>query len=417
MQLFSKPLLANTSRNLQRFGLGVAVMASALASQSDAQTTFPRTNAVPTLTARAITASQTINRVHRYSLDESGNLNGQITVTDDKPNNIGIYAMQDNQVVYRSTTNASGEFTIAEITPGRYSIVVAGRNQLAVQGIMIDRVASENTNGIIQLSTIQTGYQGIRDLVSTALPKQIVDHLSTAEDTTQQVSATLSDAPIANQVRIINGSIRGQIVSLADASNAEGTTVHLLQNNKPVAQVEIDDQGIFTIPDVEAGAYDFIATADSGLAAMRIQAIARDKPMKMVSFTQQQALTDLNISLAEVCHCNPAPIDCPCNPDPVPPQQVALEPCSLCSIEYASESIGFGGANGGVGGATGNFSNVSGNVLGNRGIIGVRGAATAGRSSAFGLSRLLTIASIAGTATAIAVDDDNDTVPASNANN
>ena len=412
MQLFSKPLLANTSRNLQRFGLGVAVMASALASQSDAQTTFPRTNAVPTLAARAITASQTINRVHRYSLDESGNLNGQITVTGDKPNNIGIYAMQDNQVVYRSTTNASGEFTIAEITPGRYSIVVAGRNQLAVQGIMIDRVASENTNGIIQLSTIQTGYQGIRDLVSTALPKQIVDHLGTAEDTTQQVSATLSDAPIANQVRIINGSIRGQIVSLADASNAEGTTVHLLQNNKPVAQVEIDDQGIFTIPDVEAGAYDFIATADSGLAAMRIQAIARDKPMKMVSFTQQQALTDLNISLAEDCPCNPAPIA------NVPPQQVALEPSSLSSIEYASESIGFGGANGAVGGATGNFSNVSGNVLGNRGIIGVRGAATAGRSSAFGLSRLLTIASIAGTATALAVDDDdNDTVPASNANN
>ena len=145
---------------------------------------------------------------------------------------------------------------------------------------------------------------------------------------------------------------------------------------------------------------------------MRIQAIARDKPMKMVSFTQQQALTDLNISLAEDCPCNPTPIA------NVPPQQVALEPSSLSSIEYASESIGFGGANGAVGGATGNFSNVSGNVLGNRGIIGARGAATAGRSSAFGLSRLLTIASIAGTATALAVDDDdNDTVPASNANN
>ena len=386
-------------------------MASALASQSDAQTNFPRTNAVPTLAVRS-TADQTIDKIHRYSLDELGNLNGQITVAGDQPKNINVYAMQGKRIVQQSITDSQGEFTLTAITPGRYSIVIAGRNQLAVRGIMIDSVASEEANDFIQLSTIRTAYQGIQDLVATALPKQITTSLGTTEGNLHQVSATLSDAPIANQVRIINGNIRGQIVSLTSENNITGTTVHLLQDSKPIAQVDIDDEGMFTIPDIEAGTYDLIATAKSGMAVMRIEAVGNDNPMKMVSFGQQIPV-ELNVPLAE---------DLPLDQQQIlnqPPQQVLVEPSSLSTIEYASESIGFGGANGAVGGATGNFSNVSGNVLGNRGIIGVRGAATAGRSSAFGLSRLLTIASIAGTATAIAVDDDddNDTVPASNANN
>ena len=128
--------------------------------------------------------------------------------------------------------------------------------------------------------------------------------------------------------------------------------------------------------------------------------------MKMVAFGQQVPV-ELSVPLAE---------DLPLNQiQNQPPQQVLVEPSSLSAIEYASESIGFGGANGGFGGVTGNFSNVSGNVL------GARGVAVAGRSTAAGaagLSRLLTIASIAGTATAIAVDDDDDdTAPASNASN
>ena len=166
---------------------------------------------------------------------------------------------------------------------------------------------------------------------------------------------------------------------------------------------------MFTIPDIEAGTYDLIATAKSGMAVMRIEAVGNDNPMKMVSFGQQIPV-ELNVPLAE---------DLPLDQQQIlnqPPQQVLVEPSSLSTIEYATESISFGGANGSIGGVTGNFSSVSGNVLGPRGVAPIGTSSAAG---AAGLSRLVTLGSLAATATAIAVDDDDDddTAPASNASN
>ena len=199
-------------------------------------------------------------------------------------------------------------------------------------------------------------------MVATALPKEISTSLGGAESKIQQVSASFSDTPIAKRVQIINGNIRGQVVSLVNENNIAGTTVHLLQNSKPVAQVEIDSEGYFKIPDAEAGIYDMVATADAGMAAMRIEAIANETPMKMVSFAQQIP-TALSVPLAEDCPCNQQQVQQPIANN----QPAAMEACSQRPIEYASESAGCGGACGGCGGAAGNFSGVSNRVLGTRG--------------------------------------------------
>jgi len=413
MQLLNNQLLANMSR----FGLGVAIIASTLVGQTDAQVNFQLTDQQPTsATSRmaiAPVAKRTAQTIHRYALDQAGNLTGQITVTGDKPSNLGVYAMQNNVVVHQAKTNQMGEFTIATIKPGRYSLVIAGRNQLAAQGIMIEQEATQATKDFIQLSTIQTSYQGVQDLVATALPKEIATNLGTAVGGIQQVSAILSDAPIAQQVRIINGNIKGQIVSLINDNNIAGTTIHLLQNSKPISQVEIDDEGMFTIPDAEAGIYDLVATADAGMAAMRIEAIGISNPMKMVSFSQPIP-TQLSIPLAEDCPCSQAQTVVQAD-QPVPSNEpIAMEVASHSPVEYASESIGCGGSCGGCCGATGNFAGSTGRVLGFRGggggFIGGSGAA----GSTGGLSRLLTLASLGAAITALADDDD---VPASNASN
>ena len=425
MQLLSNQTIINVSRNLQCFGFGVAILASTLAGQAEAQVNFSLTDVTPQAISTSVISPLkpiAIEKIHRYSLDEAGTLNGHITVTGDKPSGLSVYAMQGRQIVHQSTTNAAGDFAIAQITPGQYSIVIAGRNQLAAQGIMIDRDHSQNTSDFFELSTIQTSYQGVQDLVTTALPKQITTNLGGADSKFQQVSATLSDTPIAKRVQIINGNIRGQVVSLINQDNITGTTIHLLQKSKPVAQVEVDGEGYFTIPDAEAGIYDLVATADSGFAAMRVEAIANKTPMKMVSYSQQVP-TELSVPLAE---------DCPCNQTQVaqPVQQIAMDACSQSPIQYASESIGCGGCCGGAGGAAGNFSGVSGRVLGVRGGangagggflggggVGGGGGFLGGGGAAAGagsLTRLLTLASLAGAITAIADDDAQVASPSNN---
>ena len=414
MQLLSNQIFTSVSRNLQCFGFGVAILASTLAGQSEAQVNFTLSDTTPVAAESVLSPINATNveKIHRYSLDEAGNLNGQVTVTGDKPGGLRVYAMQGKQVVHQSSTNAMGEFALAQITPGQYSIVIAGRNQLAAQGIMIDRDSSQNANDFFELSTIQTSYQGVQDLVTTALPKQITTSLGGADSKIQQVSATFSDTPIAKQVQIINGNIRGQVVSLINEDNVAGTTVHLLQNSKPVAQVEVNSEGFFTIPDADAGIYDMVAAADSGIAAMRIEAIGNKTPMKMVSYTQQIP-TELSVPLAEDCPCNQAPAQVN-QPIQSNNQQCAMEACSQRPIEYASESAGCGGACGGCGGAAGNFSNVSGRVLGSRGGATGRGFLSGGSGLAGGgsLGRLLTLASLGGAITALA-DDDSDPASAS----
>jgi len=133
--------------------------------------------------------------------------------------------------------------------------------------------------------------------------------------------------------------------------------------------------------------------------------------MKMVSFTQPIPTT-LSIPLAEDCPCNQVQGDQTIQHDN---QQAAMEVSSLSPVEYANESIGCGGCCGGCGGAAGNFSNVSGRVLGNRGGFLGGGGGGAGFSAGGGsLSRLLTLASLAGAVTALADDDPE---PASNESN
>ena len=410
MQLLRNQLLAN----LSRFGLAVAIAASTLAGQTDGQVSFKLADQEPTLAGSGTKigpiAEHTAKAIHRYALDHSGNLTGQVIVTGDKPSDLGVYAMQNNTIVHQATTNSMGEFTIATIKPGRYSLVIAGRNQLAAQGIMIEQNATPRTKDYIQLSTISTAYKGVQDMVATALPREIATNLGAAVGSMQQVSATLSDAPIAQQVRIINGNIKGQVVSLINDNNIAGTTVHLLQNSKPVAQVEIDSEGVFTIPDAEAGTYDLVATADAGMAAMRIEAISISNPMKMVSFSQQVP-TQLSVPLAEDCPCNQVIAD-----QPVPSgESVVMEAASHSPVEYASESIGCGGSCGGCCGSTGNFANSTGRVLGFRGGgTGGGGGFIGGSAGGASISRLLTLASLGGAITALADDDDE---PASNASN
>ena len=411
MQLLKNQLLAN----LSRFGLAVAIVGSTLAGQTDGQVSFKLADQVSTVAASGTKispmAENTAKAIHRYALDQSGNLTGQVTVTGDKPSDLGVYAMQNNAVVHQAATNSMGEFTIATIKPGRYSLVIAGRNQLAAQGIMIERNATPTTKDYVQLSTISTAYKGVQDMVATALPKEIATNLGTVVGGVQQVSATLSDGPIAQQVRIINGKIKGQVVSLINDNNIAGTTIHLLQNSKPVAQVEINSEGMFTIPDAEAGTYDLVATADAGMAAMRIEAIGISNPIKTVSFGQQVP-TALSVPLAEDCPCNQVLATQPNG------ESVVMEAASHDPVEYASESIGCGGSCGGCCGSSGNFANSTGRVLGFRGGGatggGFIGGSAGGAGGAAGISRLLTLASLGGAIVALADDDDE---PASNASN
>ena len=54
------------------------------------------------------------------------------------------------------------------------------------------------------------------------------------------------------------GNYMGQVTSVANqGSQVPGTIVNLIQNGTRVADIQVDQQGNFSIPDLEPGVYDF----------------------------------------------------------------------------------------------------------------------------------------------------------------
>jgi hypothetical protein len=399
---------------MKRFGMGIAIAASALVSHSQAQILYTIDDAAATTNSVTSKLSDTpiIQSIHRYALDDAGNLNGQITIAGTRPTGLRVFMMQDKKIVSQTTTSETGEFSVADLQPGNYSIFVAGQNQFAAQGIAIEANSSDADNDFVTMTTIETKYSGIQELMAKTLPTDIADSVNSGS---VMRSVSDSEVAIAKKVRIINGKLRGQITSLISESNVEGVQVHLLQDNKPVAQVETDSMGKFSIPDFEAGTYDFVAAGPSGFAAIRVEAIGSRSPMTMVSYNQAVPSL-LSVPLAEDCPCNqPAPAE-----QPIEYQvnnQVAMEPASQSSIEYVGESVGCGCAGGGSAGNYGNFSNSTGSVLGNsRGFLsggssyggggfGAAGGLGGGAAGASGLARLIGLGAFATSVAAIADDD------------
>lgn len=388
------------------FGLGIAISATAFVGQANAQIDIRLSDSAPQIPAPGMSfqpssASQPIVQlVNRYNLDQKGNLNGQVAAGDAVAGQAQVFLMQNKRMIQKVSTNEAGEFTLIDVDPGRYSIVAAGNNHMGAQGIMVDRIGSDATNDFFTLAMIKTEYKGVQELVANTLPKQITNQIPGS--VMQQVSVSRAEIQVATDVRIVNGKLRGQVVSLFNEANVEDVQVHLLQNNQPVAQVETDALGTFTVSDAEPGYYDLVATGRAGFAAMRIKALGKRSPMTQVSYSKAVKST-LTVALAEDCPCGQT-VDQPIDYDA---SAVVMEAASQAPIEYASESIGCGGACGGCGGNAGNFSNLGRPVLGLRG--GGGGLLSGGgglAANAGGLSRLLTLGSIAGAVVAIADDDD-----------
>jgi hypothetical protein len=389
--------------NAKFLGLGVAVATAAIAGQANAQIDIQFSDNSPlipaaTATLSARSASQPIvQEVNRYSLNENGNLNGQIAVGKSVAGQMQVFLMQNKGVVQTVETDRLGEFTLTNVSPGRYSIIAAGNNHMGAQGVMIDRANRGVTNQFFTLSTIKTQYRGVQELVTNNLPQKIANQVPGS--VMQPVSISVSEA-VVKQVRIVNGKLRGQVASLVSEANVEDVQIHLLQNNQPVAQVETDALGSFVIPDFQPGHYDLVATGSTGFAAMQIEAMGKRSPMMRVSY-RQAVSSVLNVPLAEDCPCGQTAqaIDYANN-------SAVMEAASQAPIEYACESIGCGGACGGAGGSVGNFSNLGRPVLGLRGGGGgLLGGGGLG-ANAGGLSRLITLGSIAGSVVALADDDD-----------
>ncbi len=402
-------------------------------------------------------------RVHTVALNNNGAVEGRIATINANSteglSSLKVFFVQDNKVVKETTTKSDGTFTASGMAEGDYSFIATGENGFAAYGVRV--VSGGNHNNVMEAAAVSPHFAAVKQILNDNLPTQVANEILNAQPQ--------ADVKVvgSNRVRLIDGNLNGHVASLSDGNSkaAQGTSVHILKGDTMVAEVDADENGSFSVPDLEPGVYDFVAAGPSGFAAVSFQAVEADVEEGALS-----SLIDTEVDTEEVAvSIDPVAGPLPANfADPIAYQDAipadipfdagfsnSLDVCTTCQqdvgfvgeqinfagtetfaepitysadqysapIEYAGESIGCGCASGGCCGSAGTFSNFSScNTCGG----GARGGLFRGRGfgagagllggGSRGIGRLALIGGLTAGIVAIA-DDDDDPAPGSNGDN
>jgi len=317
------------------------------------------------------------------ALNHFGRVVGQVASIDESSrtatglSGLDIFFVRNGEIIQQSQTDAEGDFSVAGLTEGPYSFYAAGKNGLAAYGVYVTSQPQANSQNLLEAVTASSSNTAIQQLIGRNAPPRVAESLKSAIQSVTRGTEVQTN----KQIRLINGRLYGQISTLFSSEQPiAGVQIQLIQNSETVAQVETDANGGFSVPDVEPGVY---------------------------------AITQLDACLTCPYQAVDQPVDYAVS------QDAYLEPSYAdtysAPIEYAGESVSYGGASGGTCGAcnsVGSFD--AGGVV--RGRFGLQGGCNTcgprlgGRIGGGGLGRLLSIGGLAGAIVAIADDDDPDEV-------
>ncbi|MFK7766852.1 MAG: carboxypeptidase-like regulatory domain-containing protein [Mariniblastus sp.] len=394
--LAAMPFLAISTASAQLTQSGVSVM---IGDSSPV-------NATP-VTSTPITAQA----IHTIALNKNGVLEGRVATIDAVSGEanglagLNVFFVRENQVIKQAQTSADGSFSVSGIAQGPYSFFAAGKSGIAAYGVYVTGQNGPAALNILEATTASANYSGLQQVLQASVPQVVIQALASASQT-----GAGSAIPAAKQIRLINNRLQGRISSLYQGQSTAGIQVQLIQNDRPIAQVQTDASGTFSVPDLQPGIYDFVAASQNGFAAGRFEAIGGSNPMSQVAYRKTTAQLDACLTCPSGNQAMAsAPIDYAVGND------VMMEPSYSAPVEYAGESIAYGGASGGSCGACGNYSNFGGGgVVRGRFGGGRIGSRFGGGAAGANAGRLIMLGGLGAGILAIADDDPES---GSNANN
>lgn len=402
---------------------------------------------VPTMSDSAIGLART----HTVAVNPNGAIEGRIGSIDSGKTagiaDLRVFFVQDGKVISESTTEQDGSFVARDVPEGAYSFVATGKSGFAAYGVHVVSQSEGNHNNLMEAAAVSPQFAAVKKILDDKLPKEVTDQIVESVPGERIVGS--------NRVRLHEGQLQGSVVALlGKAESVKGTYVHILQDNKEIAQVQADESGSFMISDMEPGVYDFVAAGPTGFAAVSFEAVQDEEGVSVVDELPGVVDTEEIPVSVEPAAIEPATIEPGfVTADPITYQDAisadipfdagysdSLNVCMACQqdtgfvneqisyaepqfvesqpvfdsqpiydapIEYAGESVGCGCAAGGSCGTAQNFTNFSScnacSTGGRRRLFGGGGRLFGGA----GIGRLALLGGLAVGITAIA-DDDSD---------
>ena len=369
------------------------------------------------------------SRVHNVILNSTGAIEGRIATIDADSHEmqglskLKVFLIRNGAVSKEVVTDSTGTFTIDNVSEGAYSFVATGENGFAAYGVNV--VANDGTQevNVIEAAAVSPQFETVQNILSNNLPQTVADEIA------ESTNSNAKDFVGSNRVKLVDGGLRGHVVPLlGEVAQANGTYVHLIQNNQQVAEVQTDATGAFHIADLAPGVYDFVAAGPSGFAAVSFEAVQED--LDVAASVMDSEEIPVAIAAEPAAYQDMISTDLPMD------MSSSLDVCLTCGqdagfvgeqvsyagtevypesydtgyydsapIEYAGEMVSTGGSCGGSCGQAADFSGYSScNTCsgaatgGRRGLFG--GGLFGGAGGAGGLSRLLLLGGL-GAAVAI----------------
>ncbi len=337
-----------------------------------------------------------INQLHQREwvrLDADGLVKGTLlTLSQDgsQSGRIGadIVISKDGEVVYKTKSDAGGEFVLADLKAGTYALQVNGDLTRAAYALHILPNDSDHLSSDLQVYASVIRKDRAMELVS--------ENLTPAWDAGQDVYYRNHEVdPIADRrefnnshhVVLRDGNLLGR-VSRPGWTFAEqdltGTIAQIVQDGEVVATSAVNRDGYFMVENLGAGVYDLFVSGDDGFAVLAFEAVEPSEPVASgndgkIRFVSTQVGMATDCLCCEMIH-QPEIACCEVVEQVVEVTEAACEevdPCGCPTPVCGGGMAGGGGFHGGGGGGFGGVGGGFGGLLGAAGLaVGIAALAT-----------------------------------------
>lgn len=308
-----------------RLAMYVCALPLAVTAVASAHNLIGTGEVTPPLTAELAGEIETesdiyMQRAHVLVADTAGNFSGRVVQFENNAEGLKVFFVRNGQIEQSTTTDADGHFEVTGLTAGPYSFVASGQNGFVAHGTYVTTDVEVAAEQVISMHTaaVAPTYEPVTSFIAQhpATNAPVID-VDTHVD-----AMAISELAGGNKIQITkDGQLVGRVVALAhrvdQSVSYASTAAQLINSQQEARDVFIDENGSFTVSDIEPGVYDFVVAGENGFAAVGFEAVAYQEvaapsiaPVQNASYASAVQDFCCDGCQPQLDVCMTAPVDC-----------------------------------------------------------------------------------------------------------
>jgi len=221
-----------------------------------------------------------------------------------------IVLAQKGRIFADVVSNKDGEFSIANVSPGYYSIVAEAENSFAAFGLAVmDKDSGSHLPNNLEVRVIRPKGDSIQRILDVdSVPTQVSDTYSRFVRDPNATKRVFAKSHRVLSTR--DGNVVGRLSKLGatpDTVDMSQMKAMLLKDGVEIGRSNVSRDGSFEFVGVEPGCYGFAAAGNRGIAAVAFCVVKPDsltqlksnQGYRFVSAIEDTAVGQLNVEVAD----------------------------------------------------------------------------------------------------------------------